>query len=168
MALAVVSLVLFLSFLDNAVLSVALANVQSELHAGVTALQWVVGGYALTFAGLMLVFGTLGDLFGRRRIMGVGVGIFWLGLPPPSATWSSRGDHGAERQGVAPQPRHPSHPRPGGASGVRRLPHRAGHQPPLGRRPAAGVRPSRPHNRPPAECSPGRTTADSRSSRAGA
>jgi EmrB/QacA subfamily drug resistance transporter len=79
LALAVMSLVLFLSFLDNTIVSVALADVQSRLHAGVTALQWVVGGYALTFAGLMLMFGTLGDLFGRRRIMGIGIGIFCAG-----------------------------------------------------------------------------------------
>ncbi len=79
LALAVLSLVLFLSFLDNTVVSVALASVQSELHAGITSLQWVVGGYALTFAGLMLMFGTLGDLFGRRRIMGIGIGVFCAG-----------------------------------------------------------------------------------------
>jgi EmrB/QacA subfamily drug resistance transporter len=76
MALAVLSLVLFLSFLDNTIVSVALADVQTRLHAGVTALQWVVGGYALTFAGLMLTFGTLSDLFGRRRIMGIGIVVF--------------------------------------------------------------------------------------------
>jgi EmrB/QacA subfamily drug resistance transporter len=79
LALAVLSLILFLSFLDNTIVSVALADVQTRLHAGVEALQWVVGGYALTFAGLMLMFGTLGDLFGRRRIMGIGIGIFCAG-----------------------------------------------------------------------------------------
>jgi EmrB/QacA subfamily drug resistance transporter len=79
LALAVLSLVLFLSFLDNTVVSVALADVQTHLHAGVTDLQWVVGGYALTFAGLMLVFGTLADLFGRRRVMGIGIAVFCAG-----------------------------------------------------------------------------------------
>jgi EmrB/QacA subfamily drug resistance transporter len=79
LALVVMSLVLFLSFLDNTIVSVALADVQTRLHAGVTALQWVVGGYALTFAGLMLMFGTLGDLFGRRRIMGIGIAVFCAG-----------------------------------------------------------------------------------------
>lgn len=79
LALAVLSLVLFLSFLDNTIVSVALADVQTRLHAGVTALQWVVGGYALTFAGLMLTFGTLSDLFGRRLVMAIGIGIFCAG-----------------------------------------------------------------------------------------
>jgi EmrB/QacA subfamily drug resistance transporter len=90
LALAVLSLVLFLSFLDNTVVSVALADIQTRLHAGVSTLQWIVGGYALTFAGLMLMFGTLADLFGRRRIMAIGVGIFCAGsllgaLAPSSA-----------------------------------------------------------------------------------
>ncbi|MDQ2753916.1 MAG: MFS transporter, partial [Actinomycetota bacterium] len=73
------SLVLFLSFLDNTIVSVALASVQTDLHTGVIGLQWVVGGYALTFAGLMLAFGTLADLFGRRRIMGIGISVFCVG-----------------------------------------------------------------------------------------
>ena len=68
--------VLFLTFLDNTVVSVGLANVQSDLHAGVTSLQWVVNGYALTFASFMLVAGMLGDIFGRKRVMLVGVAIF--------------------------------------------------------------------------------------------
>jgi EmrB/QacA subfamily drug resistance transporter len=90
------SLILFLSFLDNTIVSVALADVQTRLHAGVTSLQWVIGGYALTFAGLMLMFGTLGDLFGRRKIMGIGIGIFCAGsllgalAPTPGVLIGSR------------------------------------------------------------------------------
>ena len=68
--------VLFLTFLDNTVVSVGLANVQSGMHAGVTSLQWVVNGYALTFASFMLVAGMLGDIFGRKRVMLIGVAIF--------------------------------------------------------------------------------------------
>ena len=49
-ALAVLMIVLFLTFLDNTVVSVALGSVQSDLHDGVTALQWVISAYALTFA----------------------------------------------------------------------------------------------------------------------
>ncbi|MGP8002071.1 MAG: MFS transporter [Streptosporangiaceae bacterium] len=76
LALAVLSAVLFLTFLDNTVVSVALGSVQAELHAGVSALQWVVSAYALTFAGAMLAFGMVGDEFGRKRVMLIGVGIF--------------------------------------------------------------------------------------------
>jgi EmrB/QacA subfamily drug resistance transporter len=79
LALAVLCVVLFLTFLDNTVVSVALGNIQTELHAGVTALQWVVGAYALTFAGAMLGFGMVGDEFGRKRVMIIGIAIFLAG-----------------------------------------------------------------------------------------
>ena len=71
--------VLFLTFLDNTVVSPVLTNVQAELHAGVPQLQWVVGAYALAFASLMLVSGSLGDLIGRKPVMLVGVAIFIAG-----------------------------------------------------------------------------------------
>ena len=76
MALAVLTLVLFLTFLDNTVVSVALGSVQSDLHAGVTSLQWVVSAYAPTFAAAMLACGMVGDEFGRRWVMLAGVAVF--------------------------------------------------------------------------------------------
>jgi EmrB/QacA subfamily drug resistance transporter len=79
LSLAVLTLVLFVTFLDNTIVAVALAPIQTDLHANITALQWVVSGYALTFAGLMLAFGTLGDHFGRRRVMLLGLGAFTAG-----------------------------------------------------------------------------------------
>jgi EmrB/QacA subfamily drug resistance transporter len=91
LALAALSLVLFLTFLDNTIVSVVLANVQSALHAGVGGLQWIVNGYALTFAGLMLSFGALSDVWGRKRVMLTGVAVFCAGsvvcaLAPDVAT----------------------------------------------------------------------------------
>jgi EmrB/QacA subfamily drug resistance transporter len=79
LALAVLCVVLFLTFLDNTVVSVALGSVQADLGAGVSALQWVVGAYALTFAGAMLGFGMVGDEFGRKRVMVIGIVIFCAG-----------------------------------------------------------------------------------------
>jgi EmrB/QacA subfamily drug resistance transporter len=79
LALSTLCAVLFLTFLDNTIVSVGLANVQSDLHAGVTSLQWVVNGYALTFASFMLAAGMLGDLLGRKRIMLAGVAVFSIG-----------------------------------------------------------------------------------------
>ena len=79
LALGVLTAVLFLTFLDNTIVSVALGSVQAELHAGVSALQWVVSAYALTFAGAMLAFGMVGDEFGRKRAMLIGVAIFCAG-----------------------------------------------------------------------------------------
>jgi EmrB/QacA subfamily drug resistance transporter len=78
-ALATLCLVLFLTFLDITIVSVALSGIQSELRAGVSSLQWVVGAYALTFAATMLTFGTLGDQFGRKKIMIVGICVFIAG-----------------------------------------------------------------------------------------
>ena len=68
--------ILFLTFLDNTVASAVLTSVQAKLHANVSQLQWVVGGYALAFASLMLMCGSLGDNFGRKKVMLIGVAIF--------------------------------------------------------------------------------------------
>ncbi|MGN6681962.1 MAG: MFS transporter [Streptosporangiaceae bacterium] len=78
-ALATLCLVLFLTFLDITIVSVALAGIQTELAAGVSSLQWVVGAYALTFAASMLTFGTLGDQFGRKKILLAGICVFIAG-----------------------------------------------------------------------------------------
>jgi EmrB/QacA subfamily drug resistance transporter len=83
--------VLFLTFLDTTVVSVALASIQSDLHAGVASLQWVVNGYALVFASFMLAAGALGDRLGRRRVMVAGVAVFCggslIGAVAPSVGW---------------------------------------------------------------------------------
>ncbi len=71
--------ILFLTFLDNTIASAVLTSVQAKLHAGVSQLQWVVGGYALAFASLMLICGSLGDNFGRKKVMLIGVVIFCAG-----------------------------------------------------------------------------------------
>ena len=78
-ALATVCVVLFLTFLDNTVVSVALANIRADIPSGVTDLEWVVNGYALTFAAFMLAGGTLGDLYGRKKVMMAGIAIFCAG-----------------------------------------------------------------------------------------
>jgi EmrB/QacA subfamily drug resistance transporter len=78
-ALGALCTLLFLTFLDNTVVSVALASIQSDLRAGVSSLQWVVGSYALPFAALMLTFGMLGDEFGRKKVMLAGAGLYCAG-----------------------------------------------------------------------------------------
>jgi len=79
LGLATLLLVLFLTFMDNTVISVTLANVQQTLHTGISQLQWVINGYALVFASFMLLFGTLGDQLGRKKIMLAGVVLFCAG-----------------------------------------------------------------------------------------
>ncbi len=78
-ALAAICAVLFLTFLDNTIVSVALADMQMSLRAGVSSLQWVLDGYMLAFTGLMLAGGTLGDLLGRKRVMLAGIALFSVG-----------------------------------------------------------------------------------------
>jgi EmrB/QacA subfamily drug resistance transporter len=78
-ALAAVCAILFLTFLDNTIVSVALADVQTSLNSSVSGLQWIVDGYMLAFAALMLTGGTLGDLLGRKKVMLAGVAVFCAG-----------------------------------------------------------------------------------------
>jgi EmrB/QacA subfamily drug resistance transporter len=79
LALSTLCALLFLTFLDNTFVSVALGSVQAGLHAGVSALQWVVGAYALTFASAMLACGMIGDEFGRKKVMLSGAAVFCAG-----------------------------------------------------------------------------------------
>ncbi|HWE81372.1 MAG TPA: MFS transporter [Gaiellaceae bacterium] len=79
LALGAVCSVLFLTFLDNTIVSVALANMQTSLKAGVSSLQWIVDGYILAFAALMLTGGTLGDILGRKKVLLFGVAVFCAG-----------------------------------------------------------------------------------------
>ena len=83
--LGAVSLGLFMIMLDNTVVNVALPAIQEELGTGLSELQWIVTGYALTFAALMLIGGKLADAYGRRLIFVIGILIFtaaslWCGL----------------------------------------------------------------------------------------
>src|SRR5260221_13472527 len=65
-----------LAFIDGTVVNVALPAIQANFHATVVDVQWVVESYGLFLAALILVGGSLGDLFGRRRIFVVGMAIF--------------------------------------------------------------------------------------------
>src|ERR687895_2460666 len=84
-SLAAVSFGLFMIMLDNTVVNVALPAIQRDLGADLSELQWVVTGYALTFAALMLIGGKVADAYGRRRIFVLGIVVFtiaslWCGL----------------------------------------------------------------------------------------
>jgi DHA2 family multidrug resistance protein-like MFS transporter len=74
--LAVLSLSLLIIGLDNTILNVALPTLQAEFGASASTLQWMVDAYLLVFAGLLLVFGTLGDRYGRKLALQAGVTIF--------------------------------------------------------------------------------------------
>jgi len=74
--LVLVSVATFMLLLDVTVVNVALPDIQRELHASLSSLQWVVDAYALTLAAFLLTMGSLGDRLGRRRIFTIGFGIF--------------------------------------------------------------------------------------------
>jgi EmrB/QacA subfamily drug resistance transporter len=76
LALGVLCTLLFLTFLDSTVVSVALGDVQTTLRANVGELQWVVAAYTLTFASIMLACGMIGDELGRKKVMLSGAGVF--------------------------------------------------------------------------------------------
>jgi EmrB/QacA subfamily drug resistance transporter len=64
--------------LDNLVVTTALPVIRRDLHATLQGLEWTVNAYTLTFAVLLLTGAALGDRFGRRRLLAVGLGIFTL------------------------------------------------------------------------------------------
>ena len=76
--LVAVSLATFMTYLDNNIVNVAIPTIQRSLHLSVAGLEWVVSGYVLVFAGLMLVGGRLADVFGRRRVFLIGLSVFTL------------------------------------------------------------------------------------------
>ena len=76
--LGAVAVGLFMIMLDNTVVNVAVPSIQRDLGVGLSELQWIVTGYALSFAALMLTGGKLADMLGRRRIFVIGIVIFTI------------------------------------------------------------------------------------------
>lgn len=67
---------MFLVLLDVTIVNVALPSLGDVLHSDLAGLQWVVDGYTVALAALLLAGGTLGDLHGHRRVVVVGLGVF--------------------------------------------------------------------------------------------
>ena len=89
--LGVLSLSLVILGIDTSILNVALPTLQDEFGASASKLQWMVDSYLLVFAGLLLVFGTLGDRYGRKLALQAGVSIFGLAsLAAPLASSSNQ------------------------------------------------------------------------------
>ena len=87
-ALPVVLAGTFMVVLDFFIVNVAMPAMQADLHAGTGALEWVVAGYGLTFATLLITAGRLGDQFGRRRLFSVGLALFTLASAACGLAWS--------------------------------------------------------------------------------
>jgi MFS family permease len=76
LALAVVSVAVFITTLDGLIVNIALPTLSTDLGASNRQLQWIVDASLLVFTGLLLAAGGLGDRFGRRRLLIIGLAIF--------------------------------------------------------------------------------------------
>ncbi|MFD7781574.1 MFS transporter [Streptomyces nojiriensis] len=79
LVLATLCATMFMAMLDNVIVNNALPRIGQQLHSGVSGLQWVVEGYSLVYAALLLTGGTLGDRYGRRRLFLTGLAVFTAG-----------------------------------------------------------------------------------------
>src|ERR1039457_5060622 len=99
-----------IALLDGTVVNVALPTIQRALGGGLAAQQWVVNGYLLTLGSLILIGGSLGDLFGERRILALrvsGFGVASLGAalaPSIGALVAARAVQGVAGAPLVPRP----------------------------------------------------------------
>jgi predicted MFS family arabinose efflux permease len=104
-----------LAFMDGSVVNVALPTLQATFHATSAAIQWVVQGYALFGAALLLLGGAIGDRYGRRRTFLWGVALFALASAACAASLSlgqliaARGIQGSQKRNGA-EPSAPGRP----------------------------------------------------------
>src|SRR5438128_1353841 len=78
-ALFILSLSLGIIVLDSTILNVAVPTIIREFDTNVSSIQWVISGYSLIFASLLISFGRLGDIVGRRRMFFIGASLFAVG-----------------------------------------------------------------------------------------
>lgn len=88
-ALAVLGLIQFMLVVDVSIVNVALPRIQHDLHFSHAGLAWVVDGYVIMAGGLLLLGGRLADMFGRRRLFLIGVGLFAVASATSGAAQSS-------------------------------------------------------------------------------
>ncbi|HEV3225393.1 MAG TPA: MFS transporter, partial [Acidimicrobiales bacterium] len=77
--LAIIIMSLLIVVLDSTVLNVSIPTILRELHTELPSLQWVLTGYSLTFATLLVIGGRLGDIYGPRRMFIIGAALFGVG-----------------------------------------------------------------------------------------
>ncbi|HEX4491020.1 MAG TPA: MFS transporter [Acidimicrobiia bacterium] len=77
--LAIMLMAALIAALDSTVLNVAIPTILHDFHTTLPSLQWVITGYSLTFAALLIISGRLGDIFGARRMFIIGAALFALG-----------------------------------------------------------------------------------------
>ncbi len=105
----------FMVVLDISIVNVALPSIQADLGFSASGLQWVVNAYTLAFAGFLLLGGRAADLFGRRRMFVVGLGMFTdrelpgRAGPDPGTAHRRPGAAGAGRRGAGSGHADPHH-----------------------------------------------------------
>ena len=87
-ALALLGTAFFMTILDSTIVLTAIPSMQAEMGVPVEVVQWVLTGYALTFGGLLLLGGRVGDLLGRRRVFVAGLALFGLASLVCGLAWS--------------------------------------------------------------------------------
>jgi EmrB/QacA subfamily drug resistance transporter len=98
-----------MDMIDVTIVNVALPTIRDDLHASATQLEWVVSGYMLAFAAVLIIAGNLGDLLGRKRVFLLGAGVFglaslWAGLSVSGPELiAARVVQGAAAAAMAPQ-----------------------------------------------------------------
>ena len=85
--LAVVVVAALIVVLDNSALTVAIPTILRDFHTTLPAVEWVITGYALTFASLLIIGGRLGDVFGHRRVFVIGAALFGSGSLLAALSW---------------------------------------------------------------------------------
>src|SRR6476659_4259141 len=86
--LAVVVVAALIVVLDHSVLTVAIPTILRDFHTTLPAVEWVITGYALTFASLLIIGGRLADVFGQRRIFIIGASLFGAGSLLAALSWN--------------------------------------------------------------------------------
>ncbi|MDQ4085421.1 MAG: MFS transporter, partial [Actinomycetota bacterium] len=86
-ALVVLCTASFIAVADTTIVSIALPSMRQTLGFSTSGLQWVLNAYALTFGGLLLLCGRVGDLYGRRRLFIVGLTVFAAGTLLSGLAW---------------------------------------------------------------------------------
>ena len=88
--LVVISIALFMAFLDATIVNIALPHIMDAFSENISSVEWVLNAYVLVFAALLITLGKLGDLFGRKRLFLSGLGLFTVasllcGISPNNA-----------------------------------------------------------------------------------
>src|ERR1700712_3114580 len=88
-ALVIVAMAFVMDLLDNTIVNIAIPSIQADLGATYATIQWLIAGYALSFATLLITGGRMGDVFGYKKLFTVGVAGFTLASLLCGLSWDS-------------------------------------------------------------------------------